>query len=78
MRQQIWVELLNDYKCEIMYHPGKANVVVDALKIKEYSGHQVKTLSVTIQSHLTSQIKEAQLDALKSENFTSESLRGMD
>ena len=26
-----WVELLNDYDCEIRYHPGKANVVADAL-----------------------------------------------
>lgn len=35
MRQQIWLELLNDYECEIHYHPGKANVVVDALSRKE-------------------------------------------
>ncbi|KAI3809203.1 hypothetical protein L1987_25173 [Smallanthus sonchifolius] len=31
MRQRRWVELLNDYNCEIRYHPGKANVVADAL-----------------------------------------------
>ncbi|KAI3724555.1 hypothetical protein L2E82_36336 [Cichorium intybus] len=30
MRQTRWVELLNDYECEIRYHPGKANVVADA------------------------------------------------
>ncbi|KAJ0927415.1 putative nucleotidyltransferase, Ribonuclease H [Helianthus annuus] len=30
MRQRRWVELLNDYDCEIRYHPGKANVVVGA------------------------------------------------
>ncbi|KAI3825444.1 hypothetical protein L1987_06931 [Smallanthus sonchifolius] len=29
-----WVELLNDYDCEIRYHPWKANVVADALKIR--------------------------------------------
>ncbi|GKC99413.1 putative reverse transcriptase domain-containing protein, partial [Tanacetum coccineum] len=31
MRQRRWLELLSDYNCEIRYHPGKANVVVDAL-----------------------------------------------
>ncbi|GKD57193.1 putative reverse transcriptase domain-containing protein, partial [Tanacetum coccineum] len=31
MRQQRWLELLSDYDCEIRYHPGKANVVADAL-----------------------------------------------
>ncbi|GJV49186.1 putative reverse transcriptase domain-containing protein [Tanacetum coccineum] len=31
MRQRRWLELLADYDCEIRYHPGKANVVVDAL-----------------------------------------------
>ncbi|GJU33900.1 putative reverse transcriptase domain-containing protein [Tanacetum coccineum] len=32
MRQRRWLELLSDYDCEIRYHPGKANIVVDALK----------------------------------------------
>ncbi|GKA55019.1 putative reverse transcriptase domain-containing protein [Tanacetum coccineum] len=31
MRQRRWIELLSDYDCKIRYHPGKANVVVDAL-----------------------------------------------
>ena len=74
MRQRRWVELLNDYECEIKYHLGKANVVANALSRKEYSSHRVKTLSITIQSHITSQIKEAQLDTLKPENVASESL----
>ena len=78
MRQQIWVELLNDYECEIRYHPGKANVVADALSRKEYSGCRVRTLSVTLHSHLSSQIKEAQQEAVKPENVRSEELRWMD
>ena len=31
MRQRRWLELVKDYHCEILYHPGKANVVADAL-----------------------------------------------
>ncbi|GJR14227.1 putative reverse transcriptase domain-containing protein [Tanacetum coccineum] len=31
MRQQHWLELLSDYDCEIRYHPGKENVMADAL-----------------------------------------------
>ena len=31
IRQQHWLELVKDYDCEINYHPGKANVVADAL-----------------------------------------------
>ncbi|GKA56183.1 putative reverse transcriptase domain-containing protein [Tanacetum coccineum] len=35
MRQRRWLELLADYDCEICYHPGKANVIADALSRKE-------------------------------------------
>ncbi|GJT34587.1 putative reverse transcriptase domain-containing protein [Tanacetum coccineum] len=35
MRQRHWLELLSDYNCEIRYHPGKVNVVADALSRKE-------------------------------------------
>jgi hypothetical protein len=34
MRQRRWLELIKDYELEIHYHPGKANVVVDALNRK--------------------------------------------
>ena len=78
MRQRRWVELLNDYECETRYHPGKANVVADALSWKEYSGRRVKSLTMTIHSHLSTQIKEAQIEALTSENVAGEALRGMD
>nr|GFA73771.1 putative reverse transcriptase domain-containing protein [Tanacetum cinerariifolium] len=35
MRQRRWLELLSDYDCDIHYHPGKVNVVADALSRKE-------------------------------------------
>jgi hypothetical protein len=34
MRQGRWLELIKDYNCKILYHPGKANMVVDALSKK--------------------------------------------
>ncbi|KAI3772311.1 hypothetical protein L6452_03493 [Arctium lappa] len=36
MRQRRWMELLSDYDCDILYHPGKANVVADALSLIKY------------------------------------------
>ena len=40
MRQRRWLDVVKDYDCEILYHPGKANVVADAL-----SGRPVVCLS---------------------------------
>jgi hypothetical protein len=36
MRQRRWLELIKDYDLEVHYHPGKANVVADALSRKAY------------------------------------------
>nr|GFB31585.1 putative reverse transcriptase domain-containing protein [Tanacetum cinerariifolium] len=49
MRQRRWLELLSDYNCEIRYHPGKANVMVDALSRKErIKPLRVRALVMTI------------------------------
>ena len=53
-------------------------MVADALSRKEYSGRRVKSLTMTIHSHLSTQIKEAQIEALTSGNVAGEALRGMD
>jgi hypothetical protein len=37
MRQRRWLELIKDYDLEVYYHPGKVNVVVDALSRKAHS-----------------------------------------
>jgi hypothetical protein len=34
MRQHRWLELIKDYEMEIHYHPGKANVVAEAMSRK--------------------------------------------
>ncbi|KAD2805301.1 hypothetical protein E3N88_38678 [Mikania micrantha] len=79
MRQRRWVQLLNDYDCEIRYHPGKANVVADALSSKErVKPLRVKALGMTIRTSLIPQIKEAQQQALQTTNYPAEELRGLD
>ncbi|GJU85467.1 putative reverse transcriptase domain-containing protein [Tanacetum coccineum] len=78
MRQRRWLELLSDYDCDIRYHPGKANVVADALSRKERSRPlRVRALVMTIGLNLPKQILEAQTEALKLENLTAEDVRGM-
>ncbi|GJV00527.1 putative reverse transcriptase domain-containing protein [Tanacetum coccineum] len=68
-----------DYDCKIRYHPGKENVVVDALSQKErIKPLRVRALVMTLHPILPSQILEAQTEAIKEENIKAENLRGMD
>ncbi|GJR84295.1 putative reverse transcriptase domain-containing protein [Tanacetum coccineum] len=73
LRQRRWLELLSDYNCDIRYHPGKANVVADALSRKErIEPLKVRALVMTIGLDLPKQILEAQIEAQKLENLVNE------
>jgi hypothetical protein len=49
MRQRRWLELIKDYELEIHYHPGKANMVADALSRKaSYHCLTVRTPDTTL------------------------------
>ncbi|GJV26549.1 putative reverse transcriptase domain-containing protein, partial [Tanacetum coccineum] len=75
LRQRRWIELLSDYDCEIRYHPGKANVVADALSRKERNKPlHVRALMMTVYNDLPKQIRKAQKEAMKWKNVRAENL----
>nr|GEX23305.1 putative reverse transcriptase domain-containing protein [Tanacetum cinerariifolium] len=74
MRQIHWIELLSDYDCEIRYHPGKGNVVADALSQKDSEPLRVRSLVMTVHTNLPEKILEAQTEAMKEENVRVEKL----
>nr|GFB63651.1 putative reverse transcriptase domain-containing protein [Tanacetum cinerariifolium] len=79
MRQRRWIELFSDYDCEIRYHPGKANVVANALSRKERAKpRRVRAMSMTIHSSIKAKILEAQSEASKNTNTPTEMLKGLD
>ncbi|GJY28427.1 putative reverse transcriptase domain-containing protein [Tanacetum coccineum] len=59
------IKLFSDYDCEIRYHPGKANVVADALNRKErVKPKRVRAINMTLQSSIMDKILAAQKEAL--------------
>ncbi|GJY96416.1 putative reverse transcriptase domain-containing protein [Tanacetum coccineum] len=60
MRQRRWIELFSDYDYEIRYHPGKANVVADALtRKKRVKPKRVRAMNMTLQSSIKDRILAA-------------------
>nr|GFA64382.1 reverse transcriptase domain-containing protein [Tanacetum cinerariifolium] len=77
-RQRQWLELLSEYDCDIHYHPGKANVIADALRRKEQEPPlRVRALVMTIGLDLPRQILNAQTKARKPENIKKEDVGGI-
>ncbi|GJX44361.1 putative reverse transcriptase domain-containing protein, partial [Tanacetum coccineum] len=68
-----------DYDCEIRYHPGKANVVADALSRKEQlKPRRARAMSMTIHSSIKARILDAQNEASKGVNTLAKMLKGLD
>ncbi|GJW49747.1 putative reverse transcriptase domain-containing protein [Tanacetum coccineum] len=79
MRQRRWIELFSNYECEIRYHPGKANVVADALSRKErVKPKRARAMAIAIQSGVKGMILVAQGEAFNQENVLAERLHGLD
>nr|GFB40874.1 putative reverse transcriptase domain-containing protein [Tanacetum cinerariifolium] len=61
MRHRYKIELFSDYDCEIRYHPGKVNVVADALSRKErVKPKRVRAKNMTLQSSIKDRILATQ------------------
>ncbi|GJS79860.1 putative reverse transcriptase domain-containing protein [Tanacetum coccineum] len=76
MRQRRWIELFSDYDCEIYYHPGKANIVADALSQKErFKPNKIRGMNMTIQSSIKDKILAAQNEASEAINTSRNAVR---
>ncbi|GKF50740.1 putative reverse transcriptase domain-containing protein, partial [Tanacetum coccineum] len=79
MHQRRWIELFSDYDYEIRYHPGKENVMADALSRKErVKPRRVRAMAITIQPGMKVLIMAAQKEVFKQENLLSERLNGLE
>lgn len=69
MRQRRWLDVVKDYDCEILYHRGKANVVVDALS-RRAEGAPMRDICMrlTVMTPVLDTISGAQAEAVRPEN----------
>ena len=67
MRQRRWLELVKDYDFEILYHPGKANRVADALSRKS----PAKVMSIQVMPDMLQQeIRKLELEIISGQLST--------
>ena len=77
MRQHRWLDVVKDYDCEILYHPGKANVVADALSRKSAgSSTPARCMRIAVDSPLVGLIRDAQIEGMRPENGKLERIKG--
>ncbi|GKE65497.1 putative reverse transcriptase domain-containing protein [Tanacetum coccineum] len=62
------------HETAVRYHPGKANVVFDALSRKDREPIRVRSLVMTVHTNLPERILNAQTEAMKEENVKAENL----
>nr|GFA50114.1 putative reverse transcriptase domain-containing protein [Tanacetum cinerariifolium] len=70
LMQRDKLELLSDYDCKIRYHPGKANVVADALSRKERKLLRVRALVMTIGLDLPKLLVQPEIPVWKWDDIT--------
>ena len=72
MRQRRWMEFLKDYDFQLLYHPGKANVVVDALSRKTLHAAQLMIKEVELLEKLRDMKLQVELESgsIKCSNLT--------
>ncbi|GKG04622.1 hypothetical protein Tco_0315009 [Tanacetum coccineum] len=75
----LWIKLYSKYEYEILYHLGKANVVIEALSRKErVKPRRVRAMAMAIQYRVRGMILTVQSEAFKQENVLAEILHGLD
>ncbi|CAA0824998.1 Uncharacterized mitochondrial protein AtMg00860, partial [Striga hermonthica] len=81
MRQRRWLELVKDYDCTIQYHPGKANVVADALS-RKFSRMQIQLVDALPTASLGSvnsmQVQPTLRERIRQEQASDEFIRTID
>ena len=77
MRQRRWLDVVKDYDYKIRYHPGKADVVADALSQKTTNTPMNGVfLKMTVITPVLEIIKDARIKAVKEENRKSDKIAG--
>ncbi|KAJ9564756.1 LOW QUALITY PROTEIN: hypothetical protein OSB04_000722 [Centaurea solstitialis] len=77
MRQRRWLDVVKDYDCEILYHPGKANVVADALsRNTAHTSLRISHLKMAVTTSFLDLVRRAQEEASQNANQNKERVRG--